>query len=395
MLVVISFSIKISLLFYKFYFAYTTGDATIVNPDEWAYLEKARDVHLNIKIGGHWLYEWMNWAVYWLLRDEYRSYLTLSLYNITLSLIVPFFICPVIRHLSQDENEYNRVFFIFSVFFLFWPASIFSSVANLKEMTLVILAACSLSLLVTWCASASFPKRLAGVILLCGCVFLIFSTRSYFSVFLGVSIIVYFLSSKLSLVRKLWGIAFVVLLLTTTGLFQYAWEFLKFENNWLLNPEAMARVNTEILESASFGILKINNTPTSFARGSVKFLTDPIPNLDVSSVFWFLLMVQTGAGVFFLAPFIMGAWRLKKEKLAWTLFLLLGLSLLFYSVAQTFSGARQRFATYDIYFLIILAFGLNLISKLSPEKKGLLWGYCTMALLVNIAALVFTSKAFF
>lgn len=383
LLVGLSLLLKVPLAIYNFEYGFREHDFTLVNIDGLGYVQRAISGELDLRVGGHWLYELINMAVLQVSGPDHL-YLAMSLLNILLSSLLPLALMPATRVFGLSDRMHERHFLLLSALLLFWPTSIWLSTQNLKDVLLSILFAAFVSLMVL-----AFTSRPGIALLSIGLavldLYLTFSLRSYLAVFMSLSVGVFVLAKYRS-PAVLAGTALIGALIFASPFGGFILDFLSPERNWLLNAEAAAELQKELLENGEAG-LTLATSPAAFATGLVRTVLNPFPRLMAENVHQVLLSLKTVCVTAFLGFVLLNLLRWRSPfRLLFVL--LMTLPLTFFSIVQSYSGPRQVFSSIEVVFLLLLSYFL-----VTPRRTTLRFSLLA-GMVLSMVLLLFTSKEF-
>ncbi|MFQ5485135.1 MAG: hypothetical protein ACE5DO_07360 [Desulfobacterales bacterium] len=359
-------------------------DFNLIGSDGWAYAEYGRLGIGPVIMGGHWLYNYVNHLVYRILPGEEHLYLNMSLLNICLSLLLPVALIPISRIFKMDQPEYDKYFKYLILFFLFWPTAIILSTQNLKDTLLALMFCSYLSLCYLSLHAKTLTRSIIYILLIMGLLYLIFVLRSYLAVFMvagamGLSVLV----KKKAFYLPFFLGGIVALFFSPIG--EYVMDFVSYENNWLINPDALLHKN---IERAAEGLppATINMGFRNIFIDFIRLPLMPFPGINTTNIYEYLLMLKTTLVCIFSWFFI---WKFIQwdSKYKWFLGLNAILPWGFYSIWRGLSGARQTFASMDILFLLMLSYFLA-----TNQNRGLLTRSYIFGIAGLIAMFVYTSR---
>lgn len=386
----VSFGIKIIYFIYKYNNAFVENDYIRVSPDEYGYLMRATERFPDILFGQHWGYEFVNALGVSVFQDVNSAYIALCLFNIFLSLTLPYLMLPVIRSFSDDNEQYNKVFLGSAIIFLLMPSAIWLAASNLKDMLLAIFNISFVSLFILLSAEKRNIRRLIIFISLFAVAFLIFSLRSYLAVILLIAS-----GTQLLIESKHKAIFFLILfsiggiIINFVGL-QESILFIEERISWLYDADAAEIISQQMSEIGQDAFVVNYNFRDSLLQ-VIRFYFGPFP--QIISDIWenIIISVQSGVLLFFLIPLWISFRNIVSHRRNIFFVIYISLIIVFYSIGASYSGYRQRFATLDfITVLFIVRFYYAETKQLVQDIKipSILIG-C----ILNIAFLLFTSRS--
>ena len=236
----------------------------------------------------------------------------------------------------------------------------------MKDILLAILSCIYFSLIVQIETSKRTHINITKLVIAILVLYLLFSTRAYLAAFLTFSTCAYFVLSSGKIAQKLAMILVLAGAAYFSGALDLATEFLLDpEKNWLMSEEVAQQQNEHIVAAGS-AELRVNYTPSSIFVGMVKFLITPIPKLNPQNVLEGVLIFQTIFSLYFLLPVFNGLILLRFHHARILFYSQTILVVLFYGIAQVFSGPRQRFSTLDI---LLIFFAAHYLSETGTSKE--------------------------
>lgn len=344
----------------------------------------------DILFGQHWGYEFVNALGVSVFQDVNSAYIALCLFNIFLSLTLPYLMLPVIRSFSDDNEQYNKVFLGSAIIFLLMPSAIWLAASNLKDMLLAIFNISFVSLFILLSAEKRNIRRLIIFISLFAVAFLIFSLRSYLAVILLIAS-----GTQLLIESKHKAIFFLILfsiggiIINFVGL-QESILFIEERISWLYDADAAEIISQQMSEIGQDAFVVNYNFRDSLLQ-VIRFYFGPFP--QIISDIWenIIISVQSGVLLFFLIPLWISFRNIVSHRRNIFFVIYISLIIVFYSIGASYSGYRQRFATLDfITVLFIVRFYYAETKQLVQDIKipSILIG-C----ILNIAFLLFTSRS--
>ncbi len=382
-LIVVSALLKFSFLLIKYHYGYVLGAPYLVNPDELQYLIRGETGDYTVKIGQHFVYEYINSVATVVSPEASSRFLLLSSINIGLSLLYPIVAFPFLRFIWGSRGGFDRFYLAVSCFYLLCPSSIWLAAANLKDTMVTLMVLGLLSSIATNQMHLSF-RSFFQFLLMAG---LLFSTRSYLSVaVVGMAIAVSFRMIRTVSWQNLsmYGAIIVVFLLSGVG--AYILGFFS-GSNMMFDRTA---IDQKVLEQELVGgrEFKVNHTPFEVLRGTARHLVDPLPNVFDENRVYNVLSVQTVLVFFGLIPFAVGAFKLRGNLMGEIAIGVSLMLLIFYGINETGAGPRTRFPSFDILAAPIALFAVK--SGLFPRRfhfAAILFG-----VVMTLAGLAVTSR---
>ena len=382
-----SLCLKLPLTLYAYEYGYLRGDRTLVSPDAFAYVAHAWDHQIDIRPLGHWLYDYLNGAVYSLAPNHISVYLVMTLGNVVLSMLLPLALWLAAPVLELDTAEREPYFIGVCALTLFWPTALWLSTQDLKDTLTALLVALFVAVFVRASARSGvkFLQRLGlaglGLIFL----YLVFSVRSYLAVFLLLAAVTHLIVKE----RRVWSKAVVALVLVALALSPIGQALMTFshpDKNWLLNPALAAE---EGIGQGGAGV-KINTTPMAMLLELPRTLINPVPTIGLTNVDDVLTVARSVFLCYTLWFFVSRLWRWRSPyKLFFILCLLLPLA--FYAYIPTYSGPRQDFSSgIDLMFLFLLP--LFVLRGLRDRTLGV---SLVVGSVASTGGLLYTAKALF
>lgn len=385
-LVSLSLLIKIPLVLINYYYGFLLNDISLINRDGIVYVEKAVNGIVDIRIGGHWLYVYMNEIVYKYSLDEKHLYLWMSVINVMLSSLLPLVLLPALRIFKFDsQKEVTITFVVFSILMLFWPTSLWISSQNMKDILIALLFSLYISIFIL--ALNSKNKLGFTIIIIAGIavLFLIFSVRSYLAVFMiGASFIYVFIKERQN-VLLITGFLVLFILIYVSPIGNYILSFLNPQNNWLLNPSIAKKVSQSYILQGE-NTLVVNFTMKDILVNLVRTIFNPFPKITWGNFYELLLTVRT---IFISLFFYFFVINMINWKSRYKLFFVLNIffPLLFYAVAESYSGPRQVFSSIEMIFLFLLPYFYVKNKSQFNLKFSLFWG-----MVITFGLFLVTSK---
>ena len=385
-----SLCLKVPLALYVYEYGYLQDNKMLASADSFDYVIHAQNNTIDVRLFGHWLYDYLNECVYNIAPHHIPTFLVMQMLNIGLSLLLPLALWPAAQGLDMVTSERKTYFIGLCALLLFWPNALWLSTQNLKDVLTAFLVALFFSVFVRATRTVrTGPATLIGLALVgIGLLYLIFSLRSYLAAFLLLAVIVHlFVKERRIWVKTFTAIAIVALLMSPIG--QGVLAFASPNQNWLLNPAVAEEINQGQAQSGHDAFV-INRTPFALLMAVPKTIISPYPSIQLNSINDLLEVLRSVFLCFTVFFFIVSFCQWKSPlKLFFGLCLLL--PLIFYLIAPDYSGPRQFFSSgIDIVFLLL--FPLFLLHKWQSRILGASLG---IGALLSNAGLIFTSKALF
>jgi len=354
LLAFISIAIKVPLVMYCYKYGYLPQNWELAASDSFNYIYKVVNGTADYFIfGQHWLYEFLNRIMYSITNDANQTVLYMSFINVVLSMLLPILLIPALTYFLPEGPKRNRCFLLISFFLLFWPTAIYLSIQNLKDIFLAILVCVYISMYLQLFKKDNPRFTMPSIILFIFLCYLIYSLRSYTALILIAATIAHYIwvtrNLKAMLVICLLGL---IILVTPAG--EKIIPYLNYDNNWLINPQALRQYNLTLISQGS-PPMELYTTPTTITYGLFRTIFNPLPNIDNRNIFEYLLCLRTLILSLFLLFFLAAIVKWRDPLKSWFL-TILGLHLIFYSVIPTYSGPRQLFPGIEIIFLLILSY---------------------------------------
>jgi len=386
----LSFGIKTIYLVYKYNYAFVENNYARVSPDEYGYLIKAMQGFPDMLFGLHWVYEFVNTLALSVFRDVNSTYIGLCLFNILLSLVLPYLMLPLIRSFSEDNERYNNIFLGSAITLLLMPSAIWLAASNLKDMLLAIFNISFVSLFILLSEEKRKSQRLMIFISLFVVTFLIFSLRSYLAAILLIALgAQLFIESKHKITFLLALLSIVAIIIYFVSL-QNSLLFIESRISWVYDPDAAEIISRQITKMGENPFVVHYTFQDRFLQLG-RFVFGPFPTLTADIWENVILSIQSGVLLFFLIP-LWGSFRYLLSHRNRTFFLTyILLIIVFYSIVGQYSGYRQRFATLDFFtVLFIVRFYCDETIQMVQSIKipSILIG-C----ILNIAFILFTSRS--
>lgn len=386
-LLVVSLAVKLLYLSYR-YLGFVSEGTQAIFPDESLYLERAQS-NFQIVLGEHWLYEHIGHFFSQFCETDSQLFLVMGLYNVALSLLLPFVAKPIIEEFTRSDYAFNRTFLLASALMLLAPSSIWLASSNLKDVTVALLSLLTARSVIKYVKA---PSRLLSMAYLAGmflALFLMFSIRSYFAVMFFLAIAAFFAFGKPRGKGMFFSVCLsVAALIFLTGygaVMEMGGRFL--ENNWLFSPRAIASMQAKVWQTTGQEFV-INQSISGKVYGALLFLLGPLPSV-VNWRMENLVSLQVG---FYPLLLFAGYHGIRNHACAGKFnimfFSLFGMLIMFYATAQSYAGPRQRFGTFDVFLFAFAAIALSGGDMRRRTVRGLIM----VSIMFTVSSIVFTAK---
>lgn len=375
----LSLVIKLALVLYQYFYGYLPGDISLITPDGFTYAQESSNNTI-IYVGGHWLYNYLNQIAYGILGDTGKVYIAMSVFNALLSLSIPVAMLPALKALVPKEKLASSFIFL-TVFSLFWPTSLWVASLNLKDTLLATLFAFYISLFMLSTNNLEKKKTFLLFIMQALVLFLIFSLRSYLAAFLLFAGVAHILFRQKNLYLLIFILIFLILVFVSP-FGQFVLQFLNVQNNWLINPDVLNKMDQGDLYI-------INRNIGGFFAGIIKTNLNPFPTLEIENIYSLLAVQRTIIVSLLLYYFLYNLFFKWKSKYKFFLILNFILPMIFYSYVENFSGPRQIYSNMDIIFILCL----SCFVAYNKRKQEILLSICCGIFLCTVL-LFYTSRSF-
>ncbi len=360
-MIIISLIIRICFIFYNYKYGFLLKDFSLINIDGYSYAYRGATNYYNQNMffspGIHWLYPYINLFIgKYLIKPSY-VYIFISFLNTFIYTLIPIISIPIVKIFDFNTRDRYKYLTIFSGLVLFWPAGIWLSTQNLKDTLIAFLFISYISLIIKLCEEKLKIKWIIFITMIT-ILYLISALRIYFAFFIFIATCL-FCIKLMNLKKKKFKIFIIFLLLTVIFLispyFDYVVNFLKYENNFLINPAVAERINYSIInKNTGEAEFTVNYNIIGFLRDFIITIWGPFPKLLYNNIYELILVLQSCfiyLSLFFFIFFYI-KWK-SKYKIFFTIIFIATIFL--FSMSHRIGGPRKTFSSIDLIYIIFLS----------------------------------------